>query len=71
LAHSLCLFADWLALYRTWYGPTSKAFAALEGEKAREYAAGLEEIVQRHNRATDGGILAVYEYVTVVAVKRA
>ncbi len=64
-------FADWLVLYRTWYGPTNKAFAALEEEQAREYAAGLEEIVQRHNRATDGGILAVYEYVTMVAVKRA
>lgn len=63
-------FADWLALYRTWYGPTNKAFAALDEDQAREYAAGLEEIVQRHNRATDSGILAAYDYVTVVAVKR-
>ncbi|HEY2592941.1 MAG TPA: class I SAM-dependent methyltransferase [Chloroflexota bacterium] len=63
-------FADWLSLYRTWYGPTNKAFAALADDRAREYAAGLEEIVQRHNRATDGGILAAYEYVTVLADKR-
>ena len=64
-------FADWLALYRTWYGPTNRAFAALESEPARQYAAGLEEIVQRHNRSSGGGLLAAYEYVSVVAVKRA
>lgn len=63
-------FSDWLELYRTWYGPTNRAFAALDGAKASEYARGLEEIVQRHNRATDGTIDAAYEYVNVVAIKR-
>ncbi|MGH2854026.1 MAG: hypothetical protein ACRDLF_07520 [Solirubrobacteraceae bacterium] len=42
----------------------------LDEDQAREYTAGLEKIVQRHNRATDGGILLAYEYVAVVAVKR-
>lgn len=62
-------FDDWLDLYRIWYGPTNKTFAALDEQQAVEYAAGLEEIVQRHNRATDETILAVYEYVNVIGVK--
>jgi len=60
-------FSEWLDLYRRWYGPTNRAFAALDGAKAAEYARGLEEIIQRHNRATDGTIDAAYEYVNVVA----
>ena len=60
-------FSEWLDLYRTWYGPTNRAFAALDGAKAAEYTRGLEEIIQRHNRATDGTIDAAYEYVNVVA----
>lgn len=64
-------FSDWLELYRTWYGPTNRAFGALEEARAAEYARGLEEIVQRHNRAIDGTIDAAYEYINVVAVKRA
>lgn len=63
-------FAEWLDLYRTWYGPTNRAFGALDNAKAAEYARGLEEIVQRHNRATDGTIDAAYEYVNVVVTKR-
>jgi len=64
-------FAEWLDLYRTWYGPTNKAFGALDDARAAECAKGLEEIVQRHNRATDGSIDAAYEYVNVVVTKRA
>jgi SAM-dependent methyltransferase len=62
-------FDEWLALYRTWYGPINQAFAALDPAQAAAYAAGLQQIVQRHNRATDGTILAAYEYVEVIADK--
>lgn len=65
----LASFSDWLELYRTWYGPTNKTFAALDEPQRTEYTAGLEEIVQRHNRATDGTILAAYEYVNVVGTR--
>lgn len=65
----LASFGDWLQLYRSWYGPTNKTFAALDGRRQQEYAAGLEEIVERHNRAADGTILAGYEYVNVLALK--
>ena len=63
-------FAEWLDLYRTWYGPTNRAFGALDDANAAEYAKGLEKIVQRHNRATDGTIDSAYEYVNVVVTKR-
>jgi hypothetical protein len=54
-------FAELLDTYRTWYGPTNRAFSALDEGKAAEYTKGLEEIVQRHNRSTDGTIVAAYE----------
>jgi hypothetical protein len=31
--------------------------------------AALDEIVRRHNRATDGTILAAYEYVNIVGTR--
>ncbi|MGH3928820.1 MAG: methyltransferase domain-containing protein [Pseudonocardiaceae bacterium] len=62
-------FSDWLELYRTWYGPTNTTFASLDEQQQTEYTAGLEEIVNRHNRATDGTILAAYEYVNIVGVR--
>ena len=50
---------------------TGSVHGAPKEEKATEYARGLEEIIQRHNRATDGTIDAAYEYVNVIAIKRA
>jgi hypothetical protein len=47
-----------------------RAFAALDEVRAKEYAAELVALVHRYNRATDGTILAAYDYVNVIAVKR-
>ena len=56
--------------FRKWYGPTVRAFAALDESRAKEYAAELVALVHRYNRATDGTVLAAYDYVNVIAVKR-
>jgi SAM-dependent methyltransferase len=58
-----------LEYFRTWYGPTVAAFAAV-GEEGRD---GLEhellEVFDRHNTATDGTMAADVEYLEVVAVR--
>lgn len=61
---------QWVDMFRRWYGPTVRAFAALDEVRAKEYAAELAALVHRYNRATDGTILAAYDYVNVIAVKR-
>ncbi len=61
---------QWVDVFRTWYGPTVRAFAALDEARVKEYAGELVALVHRYNRATDGTILAAYDYVNVIAVKR-
>ena len=51
--------------YRTQYGPTVRAFQALD-DAVTEYAAALRGIAERYNRATDGTVAAAFAYVTVV-----
>ncbi len=52
--------------YRAQYGPTVRAFQALDDAAAAEYAAALRGVAERHNRATDGTVAAALAYVTAV-----
>jgi len=61
---------QWVDVFRRWYGPTVRAFAALDEARAEDYAAELVALVHRYNRATDGTVLAAYDYLNVIAVKR-
>ena len=61
---------QWVDVFRRWYGPTVRAFAALDEARAKDYAAELVALVHRYNRATDGTVLAAYDYLNVIAVKR-
>jgi SAM-dependent methyltransferase len=61
---------QWLEVFRNWFGPILRAFEALDEPRAAEYARELIALVHRHNRATDGTVLAAYEYVNVIGVKR-
>jgi ubiquinone/menaquinone biosynthesis C-methylase UbiE len=55
--------------FRTWYGPTLRAFAALD--EAGQYALrrDLELLWTEHNRATDGTTRIVAEYLEVRATR--
>ena len=54
--------------FRRWYGPTLRAFAALDetGQEALRHE--LESLWTRHNEATDGSTRVQSEYLEVVAV---
>lgn len=58
-----------LTVFRTWYGPMLKAFAALppEGQKALE--SDLRGLIARMNRAKDGTVVVESAYLEVIVTK--
>jgi len=58
--------AHWLEVFRTFYGPMHKAFAALDADKQEALAADLIALAERFNRATDGTLVVPSEYLEVV-----
>ncbi|MPZ13064.1 MAG: methyltransferase domain-containing protein [Chloroflexi bacterium] len=60
----------YLAFFRTNYGPTLKAFEALDGARQEALAADLEELVLRSNRSGDATLVVPSDYLEVVATKR-
>lgn len=59
----------WLDFFRAYYGPTLKAFDALDAAGQQRLAADLLDLARRHNRATDGTLAVPAEYAEVVAVR--
>lgn len=59
----------WLEFFRTYYGPTLKAFEALDAGGRQRLAADLLDLARRHNQATDGTLAVPAEYAEVIAVK--
>lgn len=62
--------AHWLDLFRTYYGPTHKAFAALPPEGQARLAADVTELADRHNIATDGRMVVPSAYAEIVITRR-
>jgi SAM-dependent methyltransferase len=61
----------WIDVFRTYYGPTHKAFAALQPARQSELHVALIALLSRHNRARGNGTLVVPgEYLESVVVKR-
>jgi ubiquinone/menaquinone biosynthesis C-methylase UbiE len=61
---------QYLDLFRTYYGPTYKAFEALDEPGRRALADDLYVAVERRNRSGDGTLLVPSEYLELVATKR-
>jgi hypothetical protein len=62
--------AQWLEVFRSFYGPMVKAFGALDSEKQESLAADLIALAERFNRATDGTLVAPSQYAEVVIKRR-
>lgn len=56
--------------FRTYYGPSYKAFAALDPEKQSALRADLEQLWTEQNTATDGTTSISTEYLEVVAIRQ-
>jgi SAM-dependent methyltransferase len=60
--------AHWLEVFRTWYGPTHRAFAALDPAGQEALAADLTALVERFNSAQDRTMVVPSAYLeTVIA----
>ena len=60
----------WLEIFRTYYGPVLKAFAALDEASQPKLASDLIALVGRFNRARDGTMVAPGDYLEIVVTKR-
>jgi SAM-dependent methyltransferase len=60
--------AHFVEVFRTWYGPTHKAFQAL-GDKGADLAADLMTLLDGMNTADDGTLVVPSAYVEVVIRK--
>jgi SAM-dependent methyltransferase len=60
--------ASYLGHFRTYYGPTVKAFAALDAAAQERLAAEMDELVARFNRSGDETMIVPADYLEVVAV---
>ena len=62
--------AHFVEVFRTWYGPVHKAFAALPPDGARALQRDLTDLLNRMNVGGVGSLVVPSEYVEVVITRR-
>ncbi len=62
--------AHWLQVFRDYYGPTHRAFAALDADGQRAMAADIAKLLERMNVAGSSSLVVPGEYLEVVVTKR-
>ena len=62
--------AHWLQIFRDYYGPTHKAFAALDADGQERLAADITTLLERLNIGGKESLVVPGEYLEVVIVKR-
>lgn len=60
---------DWLQTFRTYYGPTVKAFAALDEAARAAMESELVALAERHDTASDGTLRVPGEYLEIVVTE--
>ncbi len=63
-------FEHYLEYFRSNYGPTLKAFEALDAAGQAALARDIADLLRRYNRANDGTLAWPQEYLEVVAIRR-
>jgi len=61
--------AHFVDVFRTWYGPVHKAFAALPAEGAAALEKDLTDLLNRMNRAGDPSLVVPSEYLEIVITR--
>ncbi len=62
--------SHFMEIFRNWYGPVHKAFAALETDGQMALERDMRKLATEHNVATDGTMIVPTEYAEVVVTKR-
>ena len=60
----------WMKVFRSYYGPILKAFAALDPEARQGLEADLYALLDKFNAAEDGTLVLPSEYLEVVVTKK-
>lgn len=59
----------WLEVFRNYYGPTNRAFAALDAEKASALEADILDLLEKSNWGRGGTLIVPGEYLEVVITR--
>lgn len=59
----------WVEVFRAWYGPVRRAFAALAPDRQAALAEALVAAIARRNQAHDGTMVVPGDYLEVVVVR--
>ena len=62
--------AHFIEVFRTWYGPVHKAFAAQSPERANALASELADLLNSLNQAGPGSLVVPSEYLEIVVRRR-
>jgi ubiquinone/menaquinone biosynthesis C-methylase UbiE len=62
--------AHWLEIFRTYYGPVLKAFAAIDEKAQKSLEQDLYALMDEFNIAEDGTLVVPSEYLEAIIVKR-
>ena len=62
--------AHFIEVFRSWYGPVHKAFAALPPAGAAAFERDLTGLLESGNRGGSGSLLVPSDYVEAVLVRR-
>jgi hypothetical protein len=60
----------WLEIFRSYYGPMVKAFAAVDAEQRSALEADIYALLREFNTADDGSLVVHGEYLEVVVSKK-
>jgi hypothetical protein len=61
--------SHWIEIFRTYYGPVVKAFAAIDPEARTALEADLQALLDEFNVAKDGTLVVPSEYLEVVVTR--
>ena len=61
--------AHWLEVFRTYYGPVLKTFAALEPAAQAALQRDLMALIEQFNRSGDGSMVVPSEYLEIVITR--
>lgn len=61
--------AHWLEVFRTYYGPTKRAFEALDAQGGKELEKEILALLNKGNRSGDGTLVLPSEYAEVVIAR--
>jgi ubiquinone/menaquinone biosynthesis C-methylase UbiE len=62
--------AHWLEVFRTYYGPITRTFGALDAQKQAAFTLEVLELLESRNRSRDRPLVAPSEYLEVVIERK-